>query len=52
MCVCERDGGRGERNRNSEIGKYLDRETEAETKRALASGGILVLYHPIFKFKP
>lgn len=43
--------GRGKRNRNTEIGKYLDRKAEAETKRALTSGGILVLYHLIFMFK-
>lgn len=41
-------GERGERDRNREIGKYLDRKTE--TKRALSSGGISV-FPPIFKFE-
>ncbi len=37
MRVCERDG---EGNRNSEIGNYLDRETEAETQKSPTSQDI------------
>lgn len=36
------------RNRNSEIGQYLDRKTEAEAKMLLTSGCCMVFYHPIF----
>lgn len=46
VCVTE-----GERERNGETGKYVVRQKLGEKKRGLTRGGILAVYHPIFKFK-